>query len=452
MGGEGSGRKPDPVKALLNPKLQPIAKGTGTGVAGNFILPNYGAAKGAAATSALDATYLRLDTSNDPLLNDLDMNSNNLLMDEGYISFDESASTMRIQAANSETLKFTSQKIMQFEAQQFECNPTSTQDIDWYFIGSSKTGIITWKNFDDYFFFSDDIRLQNAEFLEFGTYGNSTITFNGEDLIIDNDKLGSGAAITVVGFSGAAGVVMNDAFGVITGGNEIDISADTNLQVFSPIVLTGDILSLDKTVPYTWTGVHKFNGNAAFETSDSLFFGTGALVEMEHDGTNLILDLENSGTSDLHIRGDVHISGSRTVTGEVQGSKVLFQCGRYTTMNAVGTNYFMRMPDFVMMSLTKGFVPSRPGSITGVGIIYDIVSQTGSPTLDLRVYVNGSIVWTNSLNNAVANDKKNNFTQARGTDTFLAGDVISVSIIASGKSATINMNDVAVNIEMIYDE
>lgn len=348
MGGEGSGRKPDPVKALLNPKLQPIAKGTGTGVAGNFILPNYGAAKGAAATPLLDATYLRLDAANDPMTGDLDLNSNNIVMDEGYISFDESASTMRIQGINSETLKFTSQKIMQFEAMQFECNPTGGQNVDWYFIGDENTGIMSWINDFDYFFWADDQRIQTNEEYQFGTYAHSSIQYDDTDMLVVPDKLASGAVLKVSG--------------------------------------------------------------ASVVTSDS------------------------------------------TVLGEVLGSKVLMQCGYYATMSSVGTNYFMKMPDFVQMSLTKGFVPSRPGSITGIGIIYDVVVSTNAPTITLRVYKNGSIVWQNTLSNAVANDKKNNFTQARGTDTFIAGDVISVSIIAEGKSAAISMNDVGVNVEMIYDE
>ncbi len=57
----------------------------------------------------------------------------------------------------------------------------------------------------------------------------------------------------------SAGFVKNGATGVLTGGNSIDISDDTNLAVTAPIVLTGDTLSFDFTVANNFTATQTFS-------------------------------------------------------------------------------------------------------------------------------------------------------------------------------------------------
>lgn len=78
-------------------------------------------------------------------------------------------------------------------------------------------------------------------------------------------------APTITPFS-SAGFIKNDTSGVLSGGNAIDISADTNLTVTSPITLTGDDIGLDKTATYDWSGVHEFQTNTKLQFRDTEIF------------------------------------------------------------------------------------------------------------------------------------------------------------------------------------
>lgn len=56
-----------------------------------------------------------------------------------------------------------------------------------------------------------------------------------------------------------AGFVKNSAAGVLSGGNSVDISSDTNLAVSSPIKLTGDTVGFNFGTANTWTEQNTFN-------------------------------------------------------------------------------------------------------------------------------------------------------------------------------------------------
>lgn len=71
------------------------------------------------------------------------------------------------------------------------------------------------------------------------------------DAVLNNLTL---SALTTPGF------MRNSALGVLSGGNSVDISADTNLAVTSPITLTGDTVGFDFSTNNTWTGTNTFNG------------------------------------------------------------------------------------------------------------------------------------------------------------------------------------------------
>lgn len=75
----------------------------------------------------------------------------------------------------------------------------------------------------------------------------------------------------------SAGFLKNTTGGVVTGGNSIDISADTNLAVSSPIVLTDDTLSWDFTTNNTWTGNNTFD-EEVIHTAHAVVATDGAVV------------------------------------------------------------------------------------------------------------------------------------------------------------------------------
>ena len=79
MGGNGSGRKANPFKTFMPQKTNIVSVG------GQVLeLPNYGAAiKNPKVITDLDASYLRLDGSNDPITGGLLMNNTNLELGSG---------------------------------------------------------------------------------------------------------------------------------------------------------------------------------------------------------------------------------------------------------------------------------------------------------------------------------------------------------------------------------
>jgi hypothetical protein len=69
----------------------------------------------------------------------------------------------------------------------------------------------------------------------------------------------------------------------------------------------------------------------------------------------------------------------------------------------------------------------------------------------LRAYVNGSNVWSDSIDKEEADGKVAYFTQARGTDTFAAGDDLNIGIYQSGSASYNVLSDVIFTLEVVYD-
>ena len=107
------------------------------------------------------------------------------------------------------------------------------------------------------------------------------------------------------------------------------------------------------------------------------------------------------------------------------------------SMSSDSTSY-QRTINGVLMRSGHGFIAIKNGSITG-----------GSTALEVRV--NGTVVWSNGISQTVGTDIKVNFTQARGTDTFLAGDSIEISMTQTGGSLTYNSNEHIGILEIYYD-
>lgn len=145
----------------------------------------------------------------------------------------------------------------------------------------------------------------------------------------------------------------------------------------------------------------------------------------------------------LHITANVaaatlNTTGDATISGELLGSRTSFVL---SNLNAAldYTAIYMKAGE-VMMSATKGLLMPRAGSIVGISLQYDVTVDNAA-SCNLVVYNDGVSVWSNAISHTVANDKEAYFTQARGTDTFTAGQVLMVRISqgAGAKSTFLNM-------------
>ncbi len=178
----------------------------------------------------------------------------------------------------------------------------------------------------------------------------------------------------------------------------IDIGDDTNLTVTSPIVLTDDTLSFSFSTNNTWTGENTFRD-------------------------------------------------------EVKGTKQNTIMGHNRNLNVIdGAESFIQIADAVLMTDTKGLTAIRDGSITGISINWNNGIPTGKfANINMRVKVNGSVVWENDISASVGSDIEAFFTQARDTDKFSAGDTISVCFEGDG-TGSITMSKIIVSLEYYYDD
>lgn len=120
-----------------------------------------------------------------------------------------------------------------------------------------------------------------------------------------------------------------------------------------------------------------------------------------------------------------------TVEGEFKGSRAMYIAGTSTTIGATGTFMFC---ENVLMSFTEGFTMPRDGSITDLTVNVKVINHSTTSDFVYAVLKNGNptpvMVGTKSITgNGTFNDVT---TQARNTDTFVAGDVLSLVAQRSG--------------------
>jgi len=124
-----------------------------------------------------------------------------------------------------------------------------------------------------------------------------------------------------------AGFLKNTAGGVVTGGNTIDISDDTNLAATSPLSLTGDTLSIDTDLSLYNNATSQFlsSGDNVSELVNDAGYITGYtetqtlqnVTDLGATTTNNIT-IDNGGLSnnDLNLNGSTHHILRSTATDE----------------------------------------------------------------------------------------------------------------------------------------
>lgn len=147
------------------------------------------------------------------------------------------------------------------------------------------------------------------------------------------------------------------------------------------------------------------------------------------DARYLKLDCSNDPlTSDLEIEGNIDLDGDMTLTGELNGGLTSFTGSvEYNSWN--GTDTYCNCNSQTMAS-DFGVVMPKSGSIIGVSADFDVTGLIGLYTA-ARAHVkkNGSNVFSCTTDSIInLGSHKAYSTQARGIDTFDAGDRIQLSI------------------------
>jgi hypothetical protein len=180
------------------------------------------------------------------------------------------------------------------------------------------------------------------------------------------------------------------------------------------------------------------NVGVSYDTNQTTLtpVGTSAL--------NITLD-----SSDVTIIADtLAVTGDISATGAIKGCRELIHWVSAGAIECVSTTpiEIERVP-----GVKLGWVAHRPGSIVGLSLLYDITSETIN-TVNLGVYKNGALVWAALVLDAdtTGTDLTAQATQARGTDTFVAGDVITLRLILYGLDNVI-LDNYSACLEVVVD-
>lgn len=146
----------------------------------------------------------------------------------------------------------------------------------------------------------------------------------------------TGAGILKIDANELVGVASSSD--LLTAIGTIDVSANTNLAVTSPITLTGDTVGFDATANFTWTGTHSFNNTAGIalnSTSPIITFTDSTASEDDFtlsttsNGWNIINSTDSRTAFRVDGAGTVTLgsatAGSTNVFNAATGGTHIFQ-------------------------------------------------------------------------------------------------------------------------------
>lgn len=191
-----------------------------------------------------------------------------------------------------------------------------------------------------------------------------------------------------------------------------------------------------------------FDDDVQINTNDKLILGgsTGTKEDNEiyWDGTDIVVT--HAGSTKAKVTsGGLSIEGTNEL---VSGSRCYIQFGDGTA--GAADRYLKGAHNGVVMTSTKGITMPRAGSITAVSYNLGCTIASAASTADIEVRINGSNVFSiTGISTASTGVRSGQSTQARGTDTFAAGDILGAYYNSSTAVATVD--DIFVLIEVTFD-
>lgn len=198
------------------------------------------------------------------------------------------------------------------------------------------------------------------------------------------------------------------------------------------------MLILSTMVAGTLTNTLQLNGGLTTLSGNLLVNGGDIGITAD---TDLIQIAENS----------VIVNGDLKTTGELQGSKQLLIASRSASFSAEADIVYLKAGEVLMTDDPTGFIMMKSGSITGLSIMYEIgLTEVGNNS-SLHVERNGTSVFEINLGNSSDSEQTNWATQARGIDTFTAGQILGIYIEEEIGNGETNYSNVIVTLEIVYD-
>ncbi len=164
-----------------------------------------------------------------------------------------------------------------------------------------------------------------------------------------------------------------------------------------------------------------YSDDILMNTTENIYFRDTAIsINSVDDGH---LDLTADVLIDLN--GAVSATSDLTVAGEMKGSRFQISAARATVGTADG---YLTLPNGTLMTATFGYPMQRAGSIVGVSGMLNVTAVTTDGTIDVEVKKGGVTVYSVTITTAGTGDYSAYATQVRGTDTFVAGDLLQLYV------------------------
>ena len=142
------------------------------------------------------------------------------------------------------------------------------------------------------------------------------------------------------------------------------------------------------------------------------------------------------------------VVGNIQLTGEMMGQRSVFMAGLATTSDTSEARF--TIGGAVISATRPGFAMMRPGSIVGISFAGEVTAVPLSGTILITAYKNSSAVFSvTSATISATGDVTVQGTQARGTDTFVAGDALQLQMNFLTMDGTIIHCTIAV--EVVFD-
>jgi len=189
-------------------------------------------------------------------------------------------------------------------------------------------------------------------------------------------------------------------------------------------------IPLISLMPSQRVGVHNVNPSVAFDVNGAALFsstvgvtGVGTFSSATDSSSSITGSLITSGG--LGVAKKAYIGTDLNVAGELQGARIILPAGFAGDRDDFATDACGHI-----MSAVKGYVFSRSGSFIGLSgwISVTAIATTGT-NVTLEVKKNGLNIFTIALG-TISSTGTTEFsgTQARGIDTFVAGDNLTLNV------------------------
>lgn len=210
-----------------------------------------------------------------------------------------------------------------------------------------------------------------------------------------------------------------------------DTQLDGALALGDDVTLTGD-LAVSGAI-----SAANLSASADFSVADSLYVGGNAVFA---DSVYV--------TSNATFADSVDMASALTVQGELHGARETIASG-YGGSNKTTD---MNLPfggAYSDGTASLGLPMQRDGSIIGATYMTSLDSYTPVATGEFEVWINGSVVYSITKTFDATGNQSWTGTQARGTTTFSAGDIMSLRFDLTG---TAQWDQAFYSIEVQYDD